>query len=137
MSDDAEKAPFEVRKVEGMVEMVLRGTLDAHTLPLLEKGVADAKRIVHDAYDQHKTPVRVLFDITDFSGTYHVQAMMLMKDLESHNRPFVEKTAIFGGSELAQVAAQVTVDLIGHPSLKVLKTREEAIRWLTTERVLL
>lgn len=56
--------------------------------------------------------------------------MMAMKDLADHNRPYLAKTAVYGGPTAAQVAAELTLALIGDPTIQMFKTREEAVEWL-------
>ena len=123
--------PFIVEtKEHGIVLMRLVGTLTDQNFDALKNGVEEAKKKVHEVYDQTKSMVRVLFDISEFTGTYNVGAMSAMVDLEKHNRPYVAKTAIFGGSQAARIATEVTVTLIGQPSLKMFTSKEEAEGWL-------
>ncbi len=125
------ETPFAVEtKDHGVVVMRLIGTLTDQNFDALKIGVEEAKKKVHEIYDQTKSMVRVLFDISEFTGTYNVGAMSAMVDLEKHNRPYVAKTAIFGGSDAARIATEVTITLIGQPSLKMFKTKEEAEEWL-------
>lgn len=124
-------APFIVEtKEHGIVSMRLVGTLTDQNFEALKTGVEEAKKKVHEVYDQTKSMVRVLFDISEFTGTYNVGAMSAMVDLEKHNRPYVAKTAIFGGSQAARIATEVTVTLIGQPSLKMFQSKAEAEEWL-------
>ncbi|MEN9390671.1 MAG: hypothetical protein RLZZ283_771 [Candidatus Parcubacteria bacterium] len=85
----------------GIVQMKLSGSLTEENKEALLVAIEETKKLVRDtaAAQQHK--VRVLFDLTDFTGTYNVGAMMAMKEMADANRPHTLKTAIFGGSSMA------------------------------------
>lgn len=114
----------------GFAYMQLNGTLNDANFEQLKVNVETAKKLVHDESDKQGKPIGVLFDLSNFSGTYNVGAMLAMKGLEEHNRPFVAKSALFGGSAAAQVAAELTLALIGRDNLKMFATRAEAEAWL-------
>lgn len=114
----------------GFVYMQLIGSLDDKNFEALKVAVEGAKKMVRDEFDKQGHMVNVLFDLSEFTGTYNVGAMLAMKGLEEHNRPYVAKSAIFGGSPAAQVAAELTLALIGKDNLKLFGSRAEAEAWL-------
>ena len=111
--------------------MQLHGMLTDTNFEELKGNIDEAKKVVKDVYNGGVS-AKVLFDLTDFSGTYNVPSMLAFKELEAHNRPFVKKTALFGGSMAARVAAELTLELIGQDNLKIFKTRDEAHAWLNS-----
>lgn len=126
-------APFDVQiSSDGPVTMRLVGSLDSANLEVLTRQVEDAKRAVRAESERRGVQLPILFDLSEFTGTYNVESMLAMKGLEEHNRPFVEKTAIFGGSPAARVAADLTLALIHKDNLKLFPTKEEAEAWLKT-----
>lgn len=126
--------PFDVALADGdVVEMRLIGSLDAVNLEILKMQVDSAKKLVKSESEKRDRKMRVLFDLTKFSGTYNVESMIAMKNLEEHNRPYVLKTAVYGGSPAAQIAAELTLELIGRENLRLFPNRDEALEWLTAD----
>lgn len=115
---------------KGYVEMKLSGTLSKDNFDELKGEVEEAKKLVKDTATAKHGMIKASFDMVDFTGVYNVGAMMLMKELADHNRPFISKTAVFGGPDLARVAADITIQLIQDPTIKLFKGKEEAIVWL-------
>lgn len=110
--------------------MRLVGSLDSTNFEILKSQVESAKKLVKEESEKQGKKLNILFDISEFTGTYNVGAMLAMKGLEEHNRPFSNKTAIYGGSAAAQVAAELTLELIGRDTLRLFKVKEEAEAWL-------
>jgi hypothetical protein len=128
------QVPFDVVVGEdGVVYMRLIGTLDRSNFDALKAEVEHAKATVKAESERRGALVPVSFDLTDFSGTYNVEAMLAMKGLEEHNRPYVLKTALFGGSTAARVAAELTLALIGQKNLQMFATKDEALAWLSAK----
>lgn len=126
--------PFDVALADGdVVEMRLIGSLDAVNLEILKMQVDSAKKLVKSESEKRDRKMRVLFDLTKFSGTYNVESMIAMKNLEEHNRPYVLKTAVYGGSPAAQIAAELTLELIGRDNLRLFPNRDEALEWLKSD----
>lgn len=123
--------PFEVQLLEdGVVYMRLVGSLDSTNFEILKSQVETAKKLVKEESERVGHKLNILFDLSEFTGTYNVGAMLAMKGLEEHNRPFSNKTAVYGGSAAAQVAAELTLELIGRDTLKLFKNKEDAVAWL-------
>lgn len=123
--------PFTVTlDTDGIIRMKLAGSLTEENKESLLATIEKAKALVKDTAGAQHAKARVSFDLTDFTGTYNVDAMLAMKGMADHNRPFIKKTAVFGGSSLAQVAAELTIELINDPTIKMFSTREEAESWL-------
>jgi hypothetical protein len=123
--------PFDVSLGEGdLVYMQLVGSLDAVNLEILKMQIDAAKRLVKAESEKRDRKLRVLFDLTHFTGTYNVESMIAMKGLEEYNRPYLTKTAVFGGSAAAQIAAELTLEIIGRDNIKLFHSKEEAQDWL-------
>jgi hypothetical protein len=115
---------------KGYVEMKLSGTLSKDNFDELKKEVEEAEHLVKTVSAEKKKKLRVSFDLTEFTGVYNVGAMMLMKEFSDTNRPYVLKTAVFGGPDLARVAADITIQIIQDPTIKLFKDKESALAWL-------
>lgn len=124
-------APFSVKlDPDGYVSMRLEGDLSSENFDSLKETVEEAKSVVKKFSEGKRGMVPVLFDLSGFTGVYNVGAMMAMKDLSDHNRPFVKKTAVFGGSPLARVAAELTIEFINDPTIRMFQDRDSALEWL-------
>ncbi len=110
--------------------MTLTGSLTNENFDELKTAVEEAKKVVIEESRGVRGSVRVLFDLSGFTGTYNVGAMTLMKELSDHNRPYTARTGIYGGPAAARVAAEITLALIGDPTIKMFNTRDEAVVWL-------
>lgn len=115
----------------GRITMKLSGNLNDDNFETLKKQIEAAKQLVKSESEKRGAKVPALFDLSAFTGTYNVGAMLAMKGLEEHNRPYLTKTAIYGGSPAAQVAAELTLALIHKDNLKIFPTRAEAEAWLS------
>lgn len=123
--------PFEVTlREDGIVYMCLAGSLDSTNFEILKSQVENAKKLVKEESEKQGRKLNILFDISEFTGTYNVGAMLAMKGLEEHNRPFSNKTAVYGGSAAAQVAAELTLTLIGRDTLRLFPDETQALAWL-------
>ncbi len=123
--------PFEVVfREDGIVRMRLVGSLNSTNFEILKSQIESAKKSVKEESEKVGHKLNILFDISEFTGTYNVGAMLAMKGLEEHNRPYTDKIAVYGGSTAAQVAAELTLELIGRDSLSLFKTEDEALAWL-------
>ena len=123
--------PFDVTLGEGdIVSMRLIGSLDSVNFEILKAQVETAKKLMKSESEKKGRKLSILFDLSAFTGTYNVGAMLAMKSLEEHNRPYSLKTAVFGGSAAAQVAAELTLELIHKDNLKLFQSKEEALAWL-------
>ncbi len=114
----------------GYLCLKLSGILNGENYDRLKKEVDDATSAVEKLYKEHQGIIRILLDISDFSGTYSLDAMVLMKKFAEHNRPFVYRTGVYGGTDAARVAAEITVALAGRDNIKFFKTKELAVAWL-------
>ena len=74
--------------------------------------------------------VRILLDMTNFSGNYALDALSALVSFAKHNEPFVERTASFGGSEKVVMAGEVAIALSGRKNIKLFDTRHDAVAWL-------
>ncbi len=115
----------------GFLELKLSGVLSGEKVKELRAEVDETTRVVEELFKKKRGLIRILLDITDFTGTYSMDAMMVMKQFATHNRPFVYRTGVFGGSDTARVAAEITVALAGRDNIRFFKTRADAMRWLS------
>lgn len=69
--------------------------------------------------------------IVDISGSpYNVEVIDKLKDLASHNRPFVIASAIIGVTGFKRLIMESVTKFAGRTNLKAVPSREAAFEWL-------
>lgn len=80
-------------------------------------------------------PPLSLYCLLDVSGSrFNVDVVEAMKELASHNKPFVIATALVGVSGLQRVILESVVKLTGRRNLKQMPSRAEAFDWLAAQK---
>lgn len=80
---------------------------------------------------QRPLSVYCLVDVT--AARFNVEVVEALKDLATHNRPFVVATALIGVSGLQRVIFESIVAFSGRKNLKPFPSRDEAFAWLATQ----
>lgn len=92
----------------------------------LNKGI----ELIEEYYRRHTKKVKVILDMTDFTGNYSLDALSALVSFAKHNTEYVDHTASFGGSEKVKMAGEVAVALSRRDNIKVCDTKEEALQWV-------
>lgn len=114
----------------GVMYSTLRGSVPADAIPMLEQDIANCKAIVHEEYQKRGIQLRSLIDLTQFDGTYVPKAISILASYMKSNKPFVSKSAAFGGKDMTNLAANIVASMAGRDNLMFFKTRAEAEHWL-------
>lgn len=115
----------------GRVLISLFGALSKDVVPALSATVSVAKaQIKSAAAGSPDGQVRILLDMSAFSGEYDAAALEVMSEFAKTNAPYVAKTAVFGGPETGDMAAEVAAALAGRENIKTFATKAEAEAWL-------
>lgn len=96
-----------------------------------KKDLDHAASIIEQEFKKEGQKVRILLDMTNFSGNYALDALSALVSFAKHNGPFVERTASFGGSDKVTMAGEVAIALSGRSNIKIFDTRHDAVAWLT------
>jgi hypothetical protein len=96
---------------------------------------ADSLPFIGDARDIVATQAPLsLYCLVDVTGSrFNVDVVEALKELASHNRPFVVATALIGIAGLQRVILESIVKFTGRKNLKSLPARGEAFSWLATQ----
>jgi hypothetical protein len=87
--------------------------------------------LMHAAYAKAgNKPLRVLLDLTGFTGVYTVEAVKVLTDFAAANKEIVGKTAGFGGPDKVTAAGEMIAALASRENMQFFHTREEAMAWL-------
>lgn len=117
---------------EGYILMKFSGDLSEDTVEDFKKGLAEASSIIVDCYHKENKKVHILLDMNDFTGKYSVASLTALTDFAKKNKPFVDKTASFGGSDTVKMAGEIVITLSGRDNIKIFDTQEEAKGWILT-----
>jgi hypothetical protein len=108
--------------------------LDERTLYLTIGGDAREEDIdeLFDVFQplvEERTPTRILVDASRLSETTLRVRWEVLKRLRG-NKPFVERSAIFGLSERLEALLQIVLKLSGRTNIQTYMWRHEAEAWL-------
>lgn len=115
----------------GVLHTALVGNIPSDRVAALQLEVDEAKRRVHDEYSRRGMKFKSLIDLSQFGGTYVPKAIAILADYMKSNKPYVEKSAAFGGATTTNLAANIVATLAGRDNLAFFKTEEEARTWLS------
>ena len=79
-------------------------------------------------------PARSLHGVVDVTGSkFNSQVVEALKELASHNAPFMIASGIVGIAGLQRVIFDSVIAITGRSNLKAFPTRGEALSWLATQ----
>ena len=79
-------------------------------------------------------PARSLHGIVDVTGSkFNSQVVEALKELATHNAPFMIASGIVGVAGLQRVILDSVIAITGRSNLKAFPTRGEALSWLATQ----
>jgi hypothetical protein len=117
---------------DGTIYMQLRGGLTADVLVGLQSAVRVSTHLIIDQQQKTGRNVLILFDMTQFTGEYSVAALQEFVTFSLNTKPYVAKTACYGGPMTGQVAGEMVATLAGRDNIHFFKTEAEARAWLAT-----
>jgi hypothetical protein len=101
-----------------------------------EDGVGTLKTLLeksHDLtveiYNNTGDRIRGLIDLSDFTH-YSPKVVSIIAEVLKKNRPYVEKTATYGGTPFIRLAQETVYALAGRDNFGAFDTKEEALEWL-------
>jgi hypothetical protein len=129
MIDYNEPMTTEIRE-DGIMLMKLTGGLGNDVVEPLKSAVRVGTQMIKNHRDKIGKNVNILFDMTTFTGEYSVNALQVFVDFSKETKPFVAKTACYGGPITGQVAGEMVATLAGRDNIHFFRTYEEALKWL-------
>ncbi len=118
------------KKDDGFVLLKIVGNATSENIDIFKNDLEEASKIMSDAYTELGHKVKVLLDVSDFSGTYNAEALTALVDFARKDEAIVEKTASFGGSDKVKIAGEVAIALSHRTSIQIFDTEEDAKAWL-------
>jgi hypothetical protein len=119
-----------IEKEGGYIVIAFHGDLIRDTVEEFKQELDFASGVVEKYYKDTGAKVHILLDMSDFSGNYALDALSALVAFARHNKPFVERTASFGGSDKVIMAGEVAIALSGRDNIKLFKRRDDALAWL-------
>ncbi len=116
---------------DGIIYLTLGGKLEGLNLVALEKWTKEVHEIVKDRYENTYTAVKVIIDV-DGVAEYAPEAVTILTNLLMADKQFVHRSATFGGSEYILMAQDMLASLSGRTNFKSFKTKDEAIKWVSS-----
>jgi hypothetical protein len=95
-----------------------------------EAGVREIHRSMQFVARQPKGSLRVLTVVRD--ARYNAAVLQGLKELASHNEPYVRASAVVGIGGLHRIAYQAII-LFSKRNIKTFDTEAEALDWLATQ----
>lgn len=119
---------------DGLVTLTLRGNLSGEeTSASIKKTVEACVGMLDDLHKGEGKKLRLLIDLTAFSGEYEAAAMKHLSDLGGRVSPHVEKSVVLSGSVCPPSAEQVGNALCGKDAKRFMaEEREAALAWLAS-----
>lgn len=114
----------------GILNMTFHGDISHEKNGAFKAELEIGKNLIADYHAAHTRKVKVLLNMTDFSGTYNLNALNALVGFARENTPYVDRTASFGGSDKVKMAGEIAIALADRDNIKVCDTKEEAERWI-------
>lgn len=115
---------------EGYIVIQFNGDLVKDTVELFKKELADASEFIQKQHHEQGKSVRILLDTTHFTGNYELEALGALVAFAKTNKPFVLKTASFGGSDKVRMAGEAAIALSGRDNIHMFQNKVDAVMWL-------
>lgn len=107
------------------------GALSRERLGDLRTAIAASSDTIRKMYEASGKQVRVLLDMSEFDGTYDVEALELMTAFAQHNADCVERTAGFSSVDTAIMVGEAVSAMARRDNIRFFPTEEEALDWLS------
>jgi hypothetical protein len=96
-----------------------------------EEAVAAIRHSMSVVKQHPPKSLRVMTTVRD--ARYNTAVLQALKELASHNEPYVKASAVVGMGGLRRVAYQAVI-LFSRRTLKTFDTEEEALDWLVQQK---
>lgn len=114
-----------------LIEFMSDLTQDA--LDAFRVDLADAQVMIQKKYEQDHKPVRILLDVSHFTGEYASEALDALVEFAKANVSYVIKTASFGGTDKVKMAGEAAIALSGRDNIRMFESKVDALLWLLSD----
>ncbi len=130
--DNHTNNPIEIKVNDNnIVNIAIIGDLLDDKIEKLTSSLYEATQIIRDIYSNTHKRVKVMIDLSNFNGKYTVKSFNAWVNFADNTKQYAEKSAVFGGSNIEKMAAEMVITVAGRTdSIKIFRTKEEALVWL-------
>lgn len=129
------KSPIEFSvDQDKIIRLAIVGDLSEDKLEPLSISMYEFRKAVEGLYRQQNRGVKILVDLTEFSGKYAVKCFTELVDSAKLSKPYIAKSAIFGGSFKVKMAVEAVSALAQRENMKIFDTKEQALDWLGSNK---
>ena len=114
----------------GIIRINFFGDLLAGQVPAFQSAIQAGRDFVKSTFEKSGKKVKILLDMTKFSGNYNAEALRILSEFAAGNKDYVYRTASFGGSDKVKTAGEIATLLSGRENIKIFNTEDEAFVWL-------
>ena len=123
-----DKRPLEIHVESGnLVVLKFAGDLTKEALAELKQEILAGEVLIKQAWEQAGRKVRVLIDMSEFTGEYDGEGMQLMTEFARANKNVIAKTACFGGNAHSIIAGEMVAALADRDNIHFFRSRTEAL----------
>lgn len=108
----------------------LTGEVSKENIEEFKKDLDKASIAIENHYKKTNKLVKILLDVSSFSGTYNADALMSLAKFAEKNKLVVNKTAAFSASDKVRMAGEAAIALSHRTNIKIFNTEEDAKAWL-------
>lgn len=123
--------PIDIRiHPKGYVALTITGDLTSDDAEAFDADLRVGAETIRQFSEKEGHKVKVLMDVSAFTGVYDAASLQGLVDLASGDTPFVEKSASFGGTDKVKAAGEVVTALAERNNIAIFDTKEKALAWL-------
>ncbi len=115
---------------QGYILIQFRGDLTKDTVSVFKQELTEGSEFIKKQHHEQGKPVKILLDTTHFTGNYELEALGALVSFAKANKPFVEKTATFGGTDKVRMAGEAAIALSGRDNIHMFENKVDALMWL-------
>jgi len=115
---------------KGFVMLTIAGDLLEKQMPDFDEALKAGSELICGLSEKQGAKVKVLMDVSAFSGNYTAEAVERLVDFAASNVPFVERSASFGGNEKVRAAGEIARALANRDNIAIFDTKAKAMKWL-------
>ena len=129
---DQVKTPTEFGVDENnFVNLAIVGDLSEDKLEALSISMYEFRKLVENMHGKMGRKVKILVDLTRFSGKYAVKSFSELVNSAKLSKPHIEKSALFGGSFQVKLTVEAVIALSQRENMKIFETKQQALEWLS------
>lgn len=116
-----------------IISLKFSGDMTNDHRPEIDKTMAESRDLIDTQSALMEAKLQCLLDLTDFTGKYDPEIMMLFTDYVKKNSTVISKTAVYGGGLNGAMVTEAIAALAGRDNIILYPSKEEALAALSAE----